>query len=260
MKEYLLYTLLNYNIKPYLEMFKSFLESILLYSSLEDFDILIICSKSAHRDLLNIPIVKKFSNIKYFEIPESKDLYHALLNKCEIANYEDAPKYKKILYLDCDIIVKCDLAKIFKKTSIKPELLYASEEGTLTGKYWYLNSYKESNITRLEKEGVKSFNTGTFMFIPTKTFLKHFKNVKKLAETFKGEKHFYDQSFFNYYFNIHNLSCTDFITDMVKMFPDPEKHYPNKCFLHFAGLGRYNEKAKIMKKYLKMLRLVMKSK
>jgi lipopolysaccharide biosynthesis glycosyltransferase len=186
-------------------------------------------------------------------------LYHALLNKCEIANYKEANKYKKIMYLDCDIIVQCDLTELLKNIPIKPDLLYAPAEGTLTGEYWYLNAYKDSNIERLEKDKVKSFNSGTFIFIPTKTFLTHFKNVKKLGETFKGEKHFYDQSFLNYYFNINNLSSTDFITDMVIIFPDPEKFYPNKCILHFAGLGRYMEKSKIMKKYLKMLKLVKKS-
>ncbi len=255
MKDYLVYTLINYHTKPYLEMFEIFLKSLISYSSF-DFDLLIICSSPAELELKNMSLIKKFTKIKYFEIPESKDLYNALLNKCEISNYKDATKYKRIMYLDCDIIVQCNLGELLRNLPINSGLLYAPAEGTLDGKYWYLNSYKDSNIKRLQKEGVKSFNTGTFMFVPTKEFLQHFKNVKKLGETFKGQKHFFDQSFLNYYFNINNLSCTDYLTDIVKMFPDPDKFYPNKCILHFAGLGRYLEKAKIMRTYFKLLQKV----
>lgn len=48
------------------------------------------------------------------------------------------------------------------------------------------------------------------------------------------------------------------MTDIVKMFPENDKFYPNKCILHFAGIGRYMEKAKIMQNYLNKLRLVKK--
>ncbi len=258
MKKYLLYTLINFHTKPYLQRFEIFLKSILLFSDSYDYDILILCSKNAKESLQKMDIIKLFNNIKYLVIEDSQDLYHALLSKCDIANYKDILKYEKVLYIDCDIIIQCNLNDIFNNAPLKQNLLYAPAEGTITGRHWYLNSYTESNIERLEKQGTKSFNSGEFMFIPTKKFLQHFKNVKKLGENFKGKKHFYDQSFFNYYFNIHNLSCTDYMTDIVKMFPENDKFYPNKCILHFAGIGRYMKKAKIMQNYLNKLRLVKK--
>jgi lipopolysaccharide biosynthesis glycosyltransferase len=223
-----------------------------MYSKAE-FDLLVICSRDVRMVLEKMPLVKSFTNVKFLEVPKSNDLYHALLSKCDIYQYVDVTSYKKVLYLDCDIIVQTDLSQLFKDTHIKSGRIYAPAEGTLTGKYWYLNAYKDTNISRLQSEGVHSFNTGTFMFVPTQSFLKHFRNIKELGETYQGKQHFYDQSFFNYYFNVNNLSSTEYLTDIVQMFPDPEKYYPDKSILHFAGIGRYKEKAKIMKSYLDKL-------
>jgi lipopolysaccharide biosynthesis glycosyltransferase len=247
--QYLLYTLATYRTKPYLSMLVLFLESIKHFCTLK-FDILIICDENTHKEMVTIPIIKLLGNVSYLHIPASKDLHHALLNKCSISQYKNIIQYKKVMYLDCDVIVQRDLMDLFKSLNIKKNILYAPEEGTLTGKFWYLDAYKDSNIARLEKNGTKSFNTGTFMFIPTPTFMKHFDNVKHLGEHYKGKTHFYDQSFFNYYFNINNISSSLYITDTVRIFPDPSVHYPDKYIIHFAGIGRYLEKSKIMKKYL----------
>ena len=160
------------------------------------------------------------------------------------------------MYVDCDVLVQRDLMDVFKNTPINKGVLYAPAEGTLKGKFWYLDAYKESNVARLTKEGTKSFNSGTFMFIPTKTFLKHFENVKLFAMNYKGKEHFYDQSFINYYFNINGISSTKYISDVVKIFPEKEMYYPKKYIIHFAGIGRYLEKTKIMNEYLdKLLKL-----
>jgi lipopolysaccharide biosynthesis glycosyltransferase len=162
-------------------------------------------------------------------------------------------RYNKVLYLDCDIIVQADLMELFKKLPIEKNVLYAPQEGTLDGTFWYLDKYTNSNIARLTSEGTKSFNSGTFMFVPTNKFIKHFENVKNQGEQYTGKKHFYDQSFFNYYFNINNLSSTAFISDATRIFPESDKYYPNKYIIHFAGIGRYLEKTKIMKRYLNNL-------
>jgi lipopolysaccharide biosynthesis glycosyltransferase len=257
--KYLLYTLVTYRTKPYLSMLVLFLESIKQFCTLK-FDILIICDENTHKEMVMLPIIKELGNVSYLHVPASKDLHHALLNKCSISQYKNILQYKKVLYSDCDVIVQRDLTDIFQKLNIQKNMLYAPEEGTLTGKFWYLDAYKESNINRLTKNGTKSFNSGTFMFIPTKLFMKHFDNVKHLGEHYKGKgQSFYDQSFLNYYFNTNNISSSLYITDVVRIFPEPSVYYPDKYIIHFAGIGRYLEKSKIMKKYLDNL-LKLKSK
>lgn len=252
MTKHLLYTLLTFNRKSYIQMFELFLQSILLSSNLKHFDFLVICDKETENTIKQLLIIKHFPNMLYQTIPKSKTLYDALLHKCDIYRFKNVPEYDKVLYLDCDIIVSKNLDKIFE-LPIQENVLYAPKEGKLTQKFWYSDLYKNSNIRALKNENVKSFNSGTFMFIPSKTFLQHFENVQQLAKQYKGTQHFYDQSFFNYYFNIHRLSSTEYISNVVKIFPEKNKHYPRKCIIHFAGIGRYAEKTQLMRDYLRLL-------
>lgn len=250
----LLYTLVtgtgDLRTSHYLKMFQSFFKSILLFSDLSAFDMVIICNSSAHRTLQTL--VRKHSNISFLVVGDSPDLNHALLGKCDIALIDGVTTYEKVLYLDCDIIVQEDLAILFKQAKLSKNKFYAPAEGSLNGEYWYLNAYRPSNISRLQGKGVRSFNTGTFMFVPTKSMIEHFKKIKQFALSYGG-KHFFDQSFFNYYFNMREMASTDFLTTRVVMFPDEAMFYPKKHILHFAGLGRYEEKARIMKRYLKKI-------
>jgi hypothetical protein len=235
-------------------MFKIFLQSILLFSD-DSFDILLVCSPKAHKALRNLAEIRQNSSrFLFHETKESANLFDALISKCDISDVRNLGNYEKVLYLDCDIIVQHDLGSFFKKAKLKPDRLYAPAEGTVDGKYWYLDTYKESNIKRLKDAGVRSFNTGTFMFVPSSSMLKHFVNVRALALSYKGQKHFYDQSFMNYYFNMKRMVDTGYLTKHVVMFPDHTKYYPNKTFLHFAGLGRYKEKSRLMKGYLNNLK------
>lgn len=250
----LLYTLLNYNTTDYVKMYRIFLKSLVTFSDCTKFDLLIITDAASHKILVDrkkVPELTMFHETPvHFHIVESSpDLSHALLRKFDIADVHGVEKYAKVLYLDCDIIVQKDLNKLFDSVPVKANVLYAPSEGVVDGKYWKLEgAMKNANVEKMKKDGVKSFNSGTFMFKPTKTMLKHFVKAREFAISYK-ESHFYDQSFFNYYFNMNRLSCTDYISDQVVVFPDSSKYYPRKVILHFAGIGRYKEKAMIMKKY-----------
>jgi hypothetical protein len=113
-----------------------------------------------------------------------------------------------------------------------------------------LGRLHEFRTRQTQKNDVKSFNSGTFLFQPCPEIKEHFANAKEFAKSYKSDGHFYDQSFFNYYFNTRGLSKTENITRQVKMFPDLSTYYPRKTILHVAGLRRYKEKARLMKEYL----------
>lgn len=254
MNNNLIYTLVNFNNKYYISMFQIFLKSMILFSKLT-FDLLIITDQKTQNIIASLKELQQFSKVHFIILQDDIDLYHALLRKCDIVLFKDFLKYTKIMYLDCDIIIQKDINILFNIIKAKPNILYAPAEGTLDGDYWKLNAYTSSDYVYLKKNGIKSFNSGTFIFIPSLIMKKHFINVKNMALSYKGE-HYYDQSFLNYYFNINNSSSTKYITNNIVLFPNPTKYYPSKTLLHFAGLGKYKEKVAIMKKYLDMLILI----
>lgn len=264
----LIYTLVNFRTQHYLQMFKVFVDSLASFSNLETFDMLVITDKATKPLIENIRNMKKFRQVYYLLVPSDDNLSHALLDnlshallrKFDIAQFNMLTSYDKVLYLDCDIIVQKDVNILFNKIALEKNKLYAMAEGPLTGKYWSLNAYQPSNIERLEKAHVKAFNSGTFLFAPSHEMSNHFKAVKELALSYKGN-HFYDQSFMNYYFNTKGLSVTlPLLARYIKLFPDQNTLYPTKVILHFAGLGRYESKHRIMKAYLTKLKSIHTSK
>ena len=257
-RPYLLYVLVNYRTKEYLEMLFLYLKSLLRFSplaSLAKLDILVICDEQAKME-----IEKKWKddnwmfsafNRNYFlVVKRDPSLQYALLRKCDIAHFPHFLEYSKILYMDIDVIVVDDILKVFKNVKrVKDDVLYAAKEGDIEGKFWYLNSYKNTNVAALRREGVHSFNTGLFLFKPSVVMREHFLAVKKFAldyykDAAKGAhgRGFFDQSVFNYYFNIRRLTNTEHFCDIYQMFPDNGKLYPGKVVLHYAGIGDYKNK------------------
>jgi lipopolysaccharide biosynthesis glycosyltransferase len=250
MSNNLIYTLVNFNTKEYLAMFRIFIQSLILFSK-PKYELLIITDAPSKKIIENFEELKYIKKHHFLLTPTDKNLYNALLHKCDIGSFKFFNNYDKIMYLDCDIILQNDINKLFD-IKIKNNILYAPKEGTLDGKYWTLNLYNKKDFENLTKLGFHSFNSGTMLFKPSEKMKEHFENVKNLALKYNGS-HFYDQSFLNYYFNINKLSNTEYISKYIILFPDVNKYYPEKTIVHFAGIGRYKEKAKIMKNYLNLI-------
>lgn len=250
----LLYVLVNFQTKHYVEMFKIYLESLSLYSSLKKIDFLIICDKDAKKAIEGLPELSLFNEHFFHLVPKDRSLKTALLRKFDISEFEGFMNYSKILYTDIDILVQGDILDVFESVPAKHNTLYATKEGTFEEKYWYINTYKNGNIDRLKKDGFHSFNSGMFLFKPSKEMQEHFRNVKAFANSYKGKQHFYDQSFMVYYFSMNRLSNTDYMNNIYVMFPDEKKYYRGKIVLHIAGIGRYMEKAAIMREYLDFIK------
>jgi lipopolysaccharide biosynthesis glycosyltransferase len=252
MKDNLVYTLVNFKTKLHVNLVKVFLKSICLFSSnARNFDLLIITDRSTKPIIEALPEARALSVymcIQYMEVPEDKDMFHALLRKFEITNYHGFYKYKKIMFLDCDIVVQGELSKLFAAMHL-PNILYAPEEGTIEGRYWNLGAYRPGDVVRMKRSGIKSFNCGTFVFIPNSSMAGHLKAAYDFALKYTGKK-YYDQSFWNYYFNVNNISSTLHISPLVKLSPDTRRYYPGKIVIHFTGIEHCEEKSVLMNDYL----------
>jgi hypothetical protein len=143
---------------------------------------------------------------------------------------------------------------MFTNISTKPNKLYVPQEGEVDGYYWTTNAYLPQNIEYMKDHNIKSFNTGTFMFVPNDKMRTHFIQVKEFGLKFTG-KAFFDQSLANYYFNrLRIAKISPYMTKKLQMFPDITKYYPDKMLMHISGIGRYKQKAPIMKAYLEFIK------
>lgn len=245
----LIYTVVNYHTTEYIKMFHLFIRSLFKTSNLDNIHIMIITDAQTKKKLTRLMEVKMLHNLHFLEVPKDRDLFHVLLRKFDISLFPSLLNYDKVMYLDCDILVQRDVGILFNSVDFQLNKLYAMAEGPIEGRYWTLDLYKTSQLKRLHEKHVTGFNSGTFMFIPTIAMKHHFTALKELALQYDGN-HFYDQSFMNYYFNTKGIAVTPpILSRHIKLFPDPNKRYPRKVILHFAGIGRYKEKAKMMEDY-----------
>ena len=152
------------------------------------------------------------------------------------------------------IIVQDNIVKLFENVKASKNKLYVPEEGDIEGKYWTTDAYLPQNIEYMRKNNIKSFNTGTFLFVPDEKMREHFIRCKEFGLKFSGRM-FFDQSALNYYFNrLRIASVNSYMTKKLQMFPDTTKYYKDKMLMHISGIGRYRQKAPIMKAYLEFIK------
>lgn len=255
-KPYLIYTLVTFDVTHYLAMFRLFVRSLVRFSRLDEIDLAIVCPPEVREAVLRLARREPgFPDVSFVEAAPSPDLFHALLGKFDVVALPNVRRYQKVMYLDCDVLVQGDLQRLLDRLDVAPDVLYAPAEGDLEGEYWYLDAYRARELADLRRRGVRSFNSGTMVFAPTTAMLAHFRRAKRLALEYDGQRHFYDQSFFNYYFNTRARTDTAQLSRSVVIFPDPDKAYDprTKLVLHFAGIGHYRRKARIMRRYLAAL-------
>ena len=254
--KYLLYTLVNYNSKYYLQIFRQFLKALLAFSDLSKFDLCIVTDAATLPDVQKLRDIKSFPSVSYVIVPVDKSLHTALFRKFDITQHPNFMHYDAILFLDCDIIVQNDVLSLFAAVKPKPNKLYVAQEGDLAEYYWRINALKNTNISRMRREHIQSFNSGAFMFKPTQEMKAHFESAKQFGlEYQKSHKFFYDQPIFNYYFNTHKIAkISKYLTDKLQMFPDVTKYYPNKTLMHISGIGNYKTKAPTMRAYLDFIK------
>lgn len=254
MKAYLLYTLVNYKNRHYMAMFRQFLLALSAFSDLSKFDLCVISDPTTLTSVKKTEELRPFGSVSYVEVPPSPDLYHALLRKFDIFQHPRFLEYDKILFLDCDILVQENLANLFRAVRARPNRLYAAQEGNIEDRYWTMNAYLPQDFEHMRAHNVRSFNAGTFLFIPSEEMRQHLIRAKAFGENYRG-RHFYDQSIMNYYFLRNGLaSISPYITKKLQMFPDTSRYYPRKMLMHISGIGRYKEKAPIMEAYLRFIK------
>jgi tetratricopeptide (TPR) repeat protein len=182
--------------KAYLELLKVLLLTVNLFSSNRTLDFLIITSADF------LPDIQELSRL--VEIPlktlilDPSILAGAAFARLNVFDFPEITLYEKILYLDTDIIIQGDLAKVFEFDI--EDKLYAMSEGTIEhdihGGHWF-------DFEKIDRHTV-GINSGILLFKPTDTMRAIFASINEhIAEIKASGKPMpscEDQAFINYHF------------------------------------------------------------
>jgi hypothetical protein len=267
MKKDLIYLCL-FGDKKYTVLLDLLLESIALYCDKDhSFDILIYTSTEIEDEIRKVPSISNLTRSKrlIFQLNDSKyDFLEFLSSRLDVFDFPQTKEYKRILYLDTDIIVTKSLAPLFGL--IKEDKLYALEEpgrnipqdfNEYFGKALFgreIDNYQDKSV----------FNSGILLFNNCEAIKNLFRVIKtdiiQRINTIEGkfllEKHKYlDQPFINY--NTKKLNIGDsktlksYVTNCIRGNFSPS----TETIVHFCGgVSANSRKVSSMKQYLSELK------
>jgi hypothetical protein len=189
-------------------------------------------------------------NIKFETNDGFGSLYKACMARLDLFDLDSTKRYKKILYLDTDILVKKKLGPIFDL--VKEDKLYVLKEGTITSdtNYWGKSLFGEEVHLYRDKS---AFTSGILLFNNCDTMKTLFENIKKDIQKRPELCTFYDQPFIVYNAFKYNLYEN---TTLTKSFAVNNSQDINSIYTihHFpGGVGRYDVKIERMTKFFNNL-------
>jgi len=236
MPDYLVYLTVGYN-PEFSKLVDLCVKSILATNDTSNIDICIMCDDQYSQYIRHLPVKIHITGTNATPVIAS-------MRKLEVFNIPGIEKYKKILFLDGDILITKSLLPIFEAAT-DPTKLYVFEEieydNPHTSIYFSHVTYTPEELKMFEDNNIKGFNCGQFLFAPTPDMKQHFMNIITKMNNFKGQFH-YEQSFMNVYFNT-NPTLTDrtMLQEHVKIYPEYKTYYPSKTIIHFTGTTEYTK-------------------
>ena len=231
--------------QDYYELSKMQLESIDSNTPNKTFDVLIITDASTKLRFASSAIVESF-NVHYMVVDTPANGVAASMTKCNVFAWEKIDEYKKILFLDSDIISFKDITPVFAM-EYNSNVLYTvynenmHYERAFNSKYYSVTTASREQLAAYKAQHQMPFNAGQFLFINSIKMQQHFSNVNWFMKNWPGE-YFFEQSFMVEYFCRNFLTAADVIQPhfAIKIITpsvyDPDiKLTELPTFIHFAG-------------------------
>ena len=118
-----------FNQEKYVEMFYLLLESIFIYGNLDDNTNILVYTSTHFMNIIKQSHLFNYEKVK-FEINDTyNDVNKACKSRLDLFSLPSITNYKKILYLDTDILIKDDINKIFNVC--EEDILYVLGEGSI---------------------------------------------------------------------------------------------------------------------------------
>lgn len=195
-----------FSSENYLKVLDYCLQGINKFTTNKNFDLLFITQESFVPKIQAMTCIKNF-NYNFLILSDIKDPVEASMKKLRVFDYENINQYKKILFLDCDVLPISPIDGLFEKpidqncieVASNPEV---SAKTFLDGVYFFTLDYLDDKRRDfINKNSPIPFNAGHFMFVNSERMKQHFKNVVWFSAAWPGE-YFFEQSFMNYYFSL----------------------------------------------------------
>ena len=238
--------------KDQLDFLKLFLFSMIIYSKMDNFDIIIITSQDF---IENVNKISSEFNIELKTLNvECNNLCDAQLSRFKIFNYPNIEKYKKILYLDTDILIQGNLEIIFN-IDIEDKVygLYENDK-TIES---FTHGGQLFDFTKVDRN-IKGTNSGILLF-------KNSETIRNLFMEILNEKninlHCLDQSLLNYYCIKSNLFGNNILVKYAHLanslwYPISPKNNTSIIMNHFYGGGKIKKIDRMLAHFLHILEVL----
>ena len=265
---FLIYSCIFHNIE-YIKLTRILISSYKLYSDTKNIKYLIITNSDFKSKIQDIYDNLNIDGLIWEQEYITK--FDACCSRLNIFNYPNINVYKKILYLDCDIIITGNIKKIFN-LEIENYLYALYEE---CHRYRHCQIFSDQEFINFNKK--KTFTSAILLFnnsiIIEKLFFQIIEKINIHLDFYKYEPLFQqtkevpfnkgsrslfgDQPFIIYEAYKNNLINNTMLIDKAVNHPNQESwnNYNNEILIHFpCGPGNYEEKSKRMFNFMfKML-------
>lgn len=248
-KKNLIYVTLH-GADDYAALFDLFFTSLLLHTTQAwNFTFLI---QTSQRFLKKIEYLKCFPlDIQIWVVADKKDIFQAATARYEIFNFSDIARYRKILYLDIDILIGGPVAHIFDQ-AIQANKIYCLPEDQVSSVQDYYGKSlfdQEGSLNFHHKFG---FTSAVILFINSPSIPLLFSDVIEhaTADRLTGKSHIvFDQAYLNFHAISRNAQELDLLQGWAQN--NPEIIKPSICVYHFPGIpGSYLSKVQKMSAFL----------
>ena len=236
--------------EQYVEMVYLLLESLFIYGNLDNNTVVLIYTSTKFMNMIKQSHLFSDEKIK-FEINDTYDnIDKACKSRLNFFNLPSIENYKKILYLDTDILVKGDINKVFDVC--KEDILYVLGEGVIDHEhdYWGKTLFGDEVNNYDDKS---AFTSGILLFNNCEKIKDLF---NKINEDIILRPYFftcYDQPYIIYNAFKHNLYDNKILKSLVVN--SDVNIYSNKIIHHFpGGPGVYHNKLNCMNEFLNSLK------
>ena len=250
-----------FNNEVYLKMLYLLLESLYLFGNLDNNTNILIYT---HTEFMQKIIKSGFYNDKIiFEINDKicvlekvddppheynsdyhnyitqlkyKKVHEAAVSRLDLFSFDNIQQFKKILYLDTDVIINGDINEVFDVC--QKQLLYVVQEGTLKASDFFINNDAWGK-TLFSNDEIKehihktAFSSGVMLFENCDVIKDLFYKIRQ--DLLKRPHYFHDQPHFVYNAFIYNLYDNQALNSLS--INDCTNYQSKHNIHHFPGLS-----------------------